>query len=130
MKNVIRLGMILFLLASPVLAADMSGTWTGRMCQVEGKCGPVAMYLDQDGPELSGLIEMMGGPLLGLSGRVHGHRATITVPVFTKTVCGPGLSSEIDMKMEATFGKSSAVGAYWFEISSPRIGYVKIRRQE
>ena len=60
MKNVATF-LLAGLMASPALAADFSGTWSGDVELPNGQKLPFVAVLEQDGDQVTGILQGIGG---------------------------------------------------------------------
>lgn len=78
MKQLIRRFAIFALAIFPVLAADVSGKWTGNMAGPDGSMS-ISCQLKQDGNKLTGTMDGPGGAMEIQDGKVEGDKLSFTV---------------------------------------------------
>jgi len=79
-KRLLFLALAGFLLASMLLAADISGTWTGMMSFGDNQI-PLTYVFKQDGAKLTGTVASPNGDLPLQEGKVDGDKLSFFVMV-------------------------------------------------
>ena len=101
--NTKRAIVLLFPLAAALMAAEVSGKWSGTMARASGPAMPIYLTLHQQGQEISGAIAFGAdaGPVTIGKGQLHDDRLTFHAPdnvghdvAFQLTVSAGCLSGE------------------------------------
>ena len=79
MKQLITRLAILALAAMTLLAADVTGKWTGSMAGPDGGGMSISCQLKQDGNKLTGAVEGPGGAMEIQDGKIEGDKLSFTV---------------------------------------------------
>ena len=92
---------MIFLLAAPLRAADVSGTWNAKV-EIGGRSGTPTFVLKQDGEKLTGTYSGLLGQDVPVKGTVKDKEVTIEFEAAEMKVQYSGKLNDDWKKMEGT----------------------------